>query len=49
MEAYVASDAVAFQRLFRAIAPSIHAFFAQTVGHGAVAEDVLAPRRYTRR
>ncbi len=41
MEAYVAGDAVAFQRLFRALAPSVHAFFARAVGRGAVAEDLL--------
>ena len=41
MEAYVAGDPVAFQRLFRALAPSIHAFFAATVRHGAVADDLL--------
>jgi RNA polymerase sigma-70 factor (ECF subfamily) len=41
MEAYAAGDAMAFQRLFRALAPSLHAFFARTVGHGAVAEDLL--------
>lgn len=41
MEAYVAGDAEAFQRLFRALAPSVHAFFARTVRHGAVAEDLL--------
>jgi RNA polymerase sigma-70 factor (ECF subfamily) len=41
MEAYVAGDAEAFQRLFRGLAPSVHAFFARTVRHGAVAEDLL--------
>ncbi|HVI92450.1 MAG TPA: RNA polymerase sigma factor [Anaeromyxobacter sp.] len=41
MEAYVAGDAEAFQRLFRTLAPAIHAFFARTVGRGAVAEDLL--------
>ena len=41
MEAYVSGDAEAFQRLFRALAPSVHAFFARTVRHGAVAEDLL--------
>ena len=41
MEAYVAGDAVAFQLLFRNLAPCVHAFFARTVGHGAVAEDLL--------
>ena len=41
MEAYVAGDAEAFQRLFRSLAPSVHAFFARTVGHGAAAEDLL--------
>ena len=41
MEAYVAGDAEAFQRLFRALAPAVHAFFARTVGRGAVAEDLL--------
>jgi RNA polymerase sigma-70 factor (ECF subfamily) len=41
MKAYVAGDAVAFERLFRALAPSVHAFFARTVRHGAVAEDLL--------
>jgi len=41
MEAYVAGDADAFERLFRTLAPSIHAFFVRTVGRGAVAEDLL--------
>lgn len=41
MEAYVAGDAEAFQRLFRSLAPSVHAFFARTLGRGAVAEDLL--------
>jgi RNA polymerase sigma-70 factor (ECF subfamily) len=41
MAAYVAGDAEAFQRLFRALAPSVHAFFARTVRHGAVAEDLV--------
>ena len=41
MEAYVAGDADAFERLFRSLAPAIHAFFVRSVGHGAVAEDLL--------
>ena len=41
MEAYVAGDADAFERLFRTLAPSIHAFFVRSVGRGAVAEDLL--------
>ena len=41
MEAYVAGDPGAFQRLFRALAPSLHAFFARTVGDGSAAEDLL--------
>jgi len=41
MEAYVAGDAEAFERLFRSLAPSIHAFFARAVGQGALAEDLL--------
>ena len=41
MEAYVAGDAEAFARLFRTLAPSIHAFFVRSVGRGAVAEDLL--------
>lgn len=41
MEAYVAGDAKAFERLFRALAPSVHAFFVRSVGQGAVAEDLL--------
>ena len=41
MEAYVAGDAGAFQRLFRSLAPSIHAFFARSTGRGAVADDLL--------
>lgn len=41
MEAYVAGDAEAFQRLFRALAPSVHAFFARTVRQGSVADDLL--------
>jgi RNA polymerase sigma-70 factor (ECF subfamily) len=41
MEAYVAGDADAFERLFRSLAPLIHAFFVRSVGRGAVAEDLL--------
>lgn len=41
MEAYVAGDAGAFERLFRSLAPSIHAFFARSVGRGGVAEDLM--------
>lgn len=41
MEAYVAGDASAFQRLFRMLAPSLHGFFARSVGAGAAAEDLL--------
>lgn len=41
MQAYVAGDPGAFQRLFRALAPSVHAFFARTVGDGAAADDLL--------
>jgi RNA polymerase sigma-70 factor (ECF subfamily) len=41
MEAYVAGDADAFERLFRTLAPSIHAFFVRSVGRGTVAEDLL--------
>jgi RNA polymerase sigma-70 factor (ECF subfamily) len=41
MEAYVTGDADAFERLFRSLAPSIHAFFVRSVGRGAVAEDLL--------
>ena len=41
MEAYVAGDAGAFERLFRSLAPSIHAFLARSAGRGAVAEDLL--------
>ncbi|WP_242352970.1 MULTISPECIES: RNA polymerase sigma factor [unclassified Anaeromyxobacter] len=41
MEAYVAGDAGAFERLFRSLAPSVHAFFVRSVGPGAVAEDLL--------
>lgn len=40
MEAYVAGDAGAFRRLFRLLAPSMHAFFARSVGDGA-AGDLL--------
>jgi RNA polymerase sigma-70 factor (ECF subfamily) len=40
MAAYVAGDARAFERLFRALAPSIRAFFAHSVGGGAVADDL---------
>jgi RNA polymerase sigma factor (sigma-70 family) len=40
MEAYVAGDADAFERLFRSLAPSVHAFFVRSVGWGAVAEDL---------
>jgi RNA polymerase sigma-70 factor (ECF subfamily) len=41
MEAYVAGDADAFERLFRSLAPSVHAFFVRSAGRGAVAEDLL--------
>ncbi len=41
MEAYVAGDARAFERLFRTLAPSLHAFFARSLGPGAAAEDLL--------
>lgn len=41
MEAYVAGDAGAFERLFRALAPSLHAFFVRSVGRGPAAEDLL--------
>jgi RNA polymerase sigma-70 factor (ECF subfamily) len=41
MEAYVAGDAGAFERLFRALAPPLHAFFVRSVGRGAAAEDLL--------
>ncbi|ABS27806.1 RNA polymerase, sigma-24 subunit, ECF subfamily [Anaeromyxobacter sp. Fw109-5] len=41
MEAYVAGDAGAFERLFRSLAPSVHGFFVRSVGNGAVAEDLL--------
>lgn len=41
MEAYVAGDAGAFERLFRALAPSIHGFFVRSVGPGPVAEDLV--------
>jgi RNA polymerase sigma factor (sigma-70 family) len=40
MEAYVAGDADSFQRLFRALAPSIHGFFLRSAARGA-AEDLL--------
>jgi RNA polymerase sigma-70 factor (ECF subfamily) len=41
MEAYVAGDPGAFQRLFRELAPSLHSFFARTVSDGPAAEDLL--------
>ena len=41
MEAYVGGDAEAFDRLFRSLAPSIHAFFVRSVGRGPAAEDLL--------
>jgi RNA polymerase sigma factor (sigma-70 family) len=40
MEAYAAGDAESFQRLFRAVAPSIHAFFLRSAARGA-ADDLL--------
>jgi RNA polymerase sigma factor (sigma-70 family) len=41
MEAYVAGDPAAFQRLFRLLAPSVLAFFRRTVRNGAAAEELL--------
>src|SRR5512147_993398 len=41
MEAYVAGDPGAFRRLFRMLAPSMHAFFARSGGDGAAADDLL--------
>ncbi len=41
MEAYVAGDPGAFRQLFRLLAPSMHAFFARSVGDGAAADDLL--------
>jgi RNA polymerase sigma-70 factor (ECF subfamily) len=41
MEAYVGGDAGAFERLFRAVAPSLHAFFVRSVGSGSAADDLL--------
>jgi len=41
MEAYVAGDTEAFERLFRSLGPSIHAFHARSVGRGPAAEDLL--------
>ncbi len=41
MEAYVGGDAEAFDRLFRSLAPSIHAFFVRSVGRGPAAEDLV--------
>jgi RNA polymerase sigma-70 factor (ECF subfamily) len=40
MEAYVSGDPDAFRRLFRLLAPSMHAFFARAVGSPA-ADDLL--------
>jgi RNA polymerase sigma-70 factor (ECF subfamily) len=39
MEAYVGGDAGAFERLFRALAPSLRAFFLRSAG-GAAADDL---------
>lgn len=41
MEAYVAGDAGAFERLFRSLAPSLRAFFARSSGPGAAADDLV--------
>jgi RNA polymerase sigma-70 factor (ECF subfamily) len=41
MAAYVAGDPEAFERLFRTLAPSLHAFFVRSLGRGAVAEDLV--------
>ncbi|BDG10787.1 RNA polymerase sigma factor [Anaeromyxobacter paludicola] len=41
MEAYVEGDVEAFERLFRSLGPSIHAFFVRSMGRGTVAEDLL--------
>ncbi len=40
MAAYVAGDARAFERLFRALAPSVRAFFGRSAGAGPVADDL---------
>lgn len=41
MEAYVTGDAAAFERLFGSLAPALRAFFARSVGQGAVADDLV--------
>ncbi|HEY6003471.1 MAG TPA: RNA polymerase sigma factor [Anaeromyxobacter sp.] len=40
MEAYAAGDAESFQRLFRALAPSVHAFFLRSAARSA-ADDLV--------
>ncbi|HUK67088.1 MAG TPA: sigma-70 family RNA polymerase sigma factor [Anaeromyxobacteraceae bacterium] len=41
MLAYLGGDALAFERLFRALAPSLMAFFMRSAKNAAVAEDLL--------
>jgi RNA polymerase sigma factor (sigma-70 family) len=40
MQAYVEGDTEAFQRLFDALAPAVHAFLARTVRDAAVGDDL---------
>ncbi len=41
MEAYVAGDAGAFERLFRSLAPPLRAFLARSVNDRAIVEDLV--------
>jgi len=40
MQAYVEGDVAAFQRLFEALAPAVHAFFSRSVGDRAIVDDL---------
>ncbi|MCB9554772.1 MAG: RNA polymerase sigma factor [Deltaproteobacteria bacterium] len=41
MAAYAQGDLAAFERLFRSLAPRVHAFFVRRFGNEAIADDML--------